>query len=549
MSRGKLSRTVLLLVLALVLVVVGVPDPAQAQRKDTVVIGLAQEPDLLIRAFSSMLVSGEVLTSLFVGMVDLDGQWKLVPQMAVKIPTLRDGDWELLPGKKMRVTYRLKKGYTWHDGRPVTALDVSWTYLMLRNPQSPTQSRFILKKIDNMLVPNPTDPHTLVVQWNELYPFANLGHATYPRHVLEREYLRDPSTLKAHRQARAPIGNGPYRFVEWSPGSHITLEAYDAYPGGKPKIRRQVWRFILDSTVLQANVIAGQVDVTGLANNFSIDQMADIERRSPQVTAHYSPDFIWERINLNLDNEWLKDRRVRAALAHAINRDELSTRLFYGKQPVAHTWVPERHEGHNPNVKKYAYDPARARDLLKEAGFAPGPDGILRDVSGKRVEMTIMTTAGNAVREQIQQIIKDQLRAVGIDLRIDNRPASVLVAQVIRRRQYTHMIMFATFYSPLTLPIGWHSDQIPSQANNWEGANSNGWRHPENDRLIDQIVEELDAVKRVQLMRRQQEIWAEELPSIPLYFRMSLTTSKKGLRNIKPGPWVNWNSEMWEWAQ
>ncbi|MGH2375728.1 MAG: ABC transporter substrate-binding protein, partial [bacterium] len=301
MSRGKLSRTVLLLVLALVLVVVGVPDPAQAQRKDTVVIGLAQEPDLLIRAFSSMLVSGEVLTSLFVGMVDLDGQWKLVPQMAVKIPTLRDGDWELLPGKKMRVTYKLKKGYTWHDGRPVTALDVSWTYLMLRNPQSPTQSRFILKKIDNMLVPNPTDPHTLVVQWNELYPFANLGHATYPRHVLEREYLRDPSTLKAHRQARAPIGNGPYRFVEWSPGSHITLEAYDAYPGGKPKIRRQVWRFILDSTVLQANVIAGQVDVTGLANNFSIDQMADIERRSPQVTAHYSPDFIWERINLNLD--------------------------------------------------------------------------------------------------------------------------------------------------------------------------------------------------------------------------------------------------------
>lgn len=96
---------------------------------------------------------------------------------------------------------------------------------MLRNPRTPTLFRFVLNKIDNMHVPNPNDPYTLVVQWNELYPFANVGHSTLPRHVLEREYTRDPAGMKAHRQGRAPIGNGPYRFIEWVPGSHITLQS------------------------------------------------------------------------------------------------------------------------------------------------------------------------------------------------------------------------------------------------------------------------------------------------------------------------------------
>ena len=218
-----------------------------------------------------------------------------------------------------------------------------------------------------MLVPDPNDPYTLIVQWNEPFPFANLGHAVYPRHVLEREYLADPSRLNAHRQARAPIGNGPYRFVEWVPGSHITMEAYEKFPKGKATIRRLVWRFILDSSAMQAAAIAGQVDVTTISN-FSLDQVVEIERRNPQVAVHYRPALVWEQILLNLDHEWLRDRRVRQAFAHAINREEISQKLFYGRQPVAHTYLPPGHEGHNPKVRQYTYDPGRARQLLTEAG-------------------------------------------------------------------------------------------------------------------------------------------------------------------------------------
>jgi peptide/nickel transport system substrate-binding protein len=550
MRRPRRGRFILPLILLLVLPPV-FPDAAPAQRNDTVVIGMAQEPDTLIEDFSPMGATRAVLNSLFVWMVEREPQGHLVPRLIEKIPTVKDGDWEILPGKKMRVTYRFKRDYTWHDGRPVTALDALWTYLMLRNPRTPTYTRFILKKIDNMFVPDVNDPYTLVVQWNEPYPFANIGHTIYPRHVLEREYLADPSRLHAHRQARAPVGNGPYRFVEWVPGSHITLEAYDRFPEGKPKIRRQVWRFILDSSVLQANVLAGRVDVT-VINNFSIDQTVEIERRAPHTTAHFLPGFAWEQIRVNMDNEWLRDKRVRQALIHAINREEISRRLFHGKQPVAHTWLPPGLEGHNPKVRQYSYDPARARDLLTEAGFTPGPDGILRDRSGKRFELVIMTTAGYAIREQVQLIMREHLKAVGIDLKIDNRPAGVLFGPVYRRRQFPHLIMFATGWRLESLGYGeWHSSQIPTPANNFEGGNISGWQHQDNDSVMDQIVRELDAIRRIQLLKRQQEIWVEELPAIPLWFLVSPTTSKKTLKNVAPDIYggILWKPDRWEWAE
>ncbi len=529
------------------------PATGQAQtRRDAVTIGTAQEPDIL-GPFSTMVAAGVIENSLFAFFAPFNEKWVRVPQLAEKLPSLKDGDWELLPNKKMRVTWKLRKEFTWHDGKPVTALDARFSYGMLRNPRTPTLTRFILNKIDNILVPDVNDPYTMVVQWNEPYPFANTTPygfgSVLPRHILEAAYLRDPLKLKADPYFRAPIGYGPYKFKEWVAGSHITLEAYDQFPGGKPKIKTLTVRFILDSVVLAANQMAGSVDAT-TNNNFGIDQMVDIERRNPNVATHYTEALGWERIQFNNDNEWLRDKRVRQAIAHAIDRETIFKALFHGKQPVAHTWLPPRHPGFNPNVKKYPFDPARARQLLTEAGFTPGPEGILRDRAGKRVEMTFITTAGNAPREQTQQIIKDQLKAVGIEIRIENVPASVFFGRTVTRRQWPHLAMWTTNFSPETMPFpNFHSSQIASEANNWEGSNSSGWRNAENDRLCEQINETLDEAKRIELFRKQQDLYVEDLPSLPLYFRLSLTTAMKALRNVKPAGIrsINWNSEEWSW--
>ncbi|MDQ7827652.1 MAG: peptide ABC transporter substrate-binding protein [Armatimonadota bacterium] len=525
-----------------------------APARDTIVIGMAQEPDIL-GPFSIMAAAGVIHNPLWGFIAPYTDRWVRMPVMAEKLPTIKDGDWQVLPTKKMRVTWRLKRGFTWHDGRPVTALDWRFTYGFLRNPRVPHRySRFIVNKVDNVLVPTPNDPYTLVVQWNELWPFANADpfgiQYALPRHVLERDYLRDPTRMQAHPYFRAPVANGPYRFVEWAPGSHIALEAYERWPLGAPRVRRLIFRFILDSTVLTANQIAGTVDATEI-NNFGIEQMVEIERRNPRVATHYTEALIWERIDFNLDHEWLRDKRVRQALAYAIDREGIVRALFQGKQPVAHSWLAPKHPAYNPNVKKYPYDVARARALLAEAGFTPGPDGILRDRAGRRVELTIMTTAGNAPREQVQQIMKEQLRQVGIDLRIDNRPASVFFGSVVPRRQFPHLAMYASLFTPDSTAFDrFHSSQIPSEQNNWEGNNRVGWRNLENDRLMEQIINELDEGRRNALFKRHQELFAEELPSLPLYFRLSLTTMRRDVRNVRPTGlgtyYLPWNSWQWE---
>ncbi len=541
-----LSAVVLLLAVAIT------PAPA-APTKDTVVIGMAQEPDILGQ-FSIMSAERVVRNPLWASVAPFTERWTREPLLAEKLPSIKDGDWVVLPNKKMRVTWKLKRAFTWHDGRPVTALDFRFTYAMLRHPQTPQISRFILRKVDNVLVPNADDPYSLVVQWNELWPFANASpfgtDEVYPRHLLEPAYLKDPSKLKAHAYWRAPVANGPYRFVEWVPGSHITLEAYERWPAGTPKVKRLVFRFILDSTVLQANVIAGNVDGTEIGN-FSIEQMLDIERRNLQVATHYTESLRWERIDFNLDNEWLKDKRVRQALAHAIDREGMFQALFRGRQPVAHSWIAPKHPAYNATVRKYPYDIGRARALLAEAGFAPGSDGILRDPRGKRFELVFMTTAGHAAREQVQLIIKEQLKQVGIDLRIDNRPSSVFFGTVTPRRQFPHLAMYTSVFSPESTAFDrFHSTQIPSETNNWEGNNRTGWRNAENDRLMEQIIGELDPARLGMLLRQHQAVFAEELPSLPLFFGLALTTARKEIRNVKPvgleGSYLPWNA--WEWA-
>lgn len=531
--------------------------PGAQGKRDTVVIGMTQEPDR-IGLFSIMDASGVVENAMFAYAAPFTDRWQRMPLMVEKLPTLKDGDWVVLPNNKMKVTWRLRRGFTWHDGRPVTALDWRFTYGMVRNPQTPQVSRFIVSKVDNVLVPTPADPYTMVVQWNELWPFAGSqpfgGAFPYPRHLLEAAYLKDPGRLPAHPYWRAPVGHGPYRFVEWVPGSHITLEAYERFPLGAPRIKKVVFRFILDSTVLQANQIAGSVDATAI-NGFDCLAVEQIERRNPQIRANLREGMSWERIDFNPDNEWLRDRRVRQAIAHAIDRAAIADlSCSGGRQPVAHAWLSPRHPASNPNVRKYDYDPPRARALLAEAGFTPGPDGILRDPAGKRVEMTIMTTAGNAIREQIEVVIKDQLRQVGIDLRIDNRPASVFLGPVINRRQFPHMALYRSGFTPESLPFNrFHSTQIPRPENNWEGDNRAGWRNAENDRLWDQLSTELDERKRIALLRRQQEVFADDLPSLPLFFALNLTTSHRALRGVRPtglsGSFLPWNIWEWKWEQ
>jgi peptide/nickel transport system substrate-binding protein len=475
-------------------------------------------------------VAGQVSAALFVGLVGWNADWELVPRMAQEVPTLENGQWRLLPNNEMEVTYRLRPGFKWHDGTPVTAGDAVFAWEVLRDPRVGA-----IRPAPVISAVTAPDASTIVVRWNTRSHTANLGVPLLPRHLLEAQFRENPAGIRTGAYAARPVGNGPYRLVEWVRGRHIRLQAVDDYAEGRPRIPNLVFR--LFPTAAEAAAATEELHV-----NFA-------GARPPgEFETVRMPSLIFEHIVVNLDNPQLRDRRVRQALLYAVDRDVIRARAWGVGTEVAHTWLPPGHVAHHPGVRRYGRDLDLARRLLAEAGWSPGPDGIMRNAAGERLDLVIMTTPGNPARERTQDLLIEQWRAVGVAARKENPPDFF---QRLVRPRFPHLAMFAWVMSPITDGYDmWHSARIPSEANRFHGTNFAGWRNEENDRLLDQIGVEVVASRRIELQRRQQEVWAEELPVLPLWFRSEVVLVHRGLTGVRPtgipGGLV-WNVHEWAW--
>ncbi|MCL6449695.1 MAG: peptide ABC transporter substrate-binding protein [Acetobacteraceae bacterium] len=519
----------------------------------TVVIGMAQEPDGMAIKGQSTVAAGAVMNTMFCALIEWNDDWKPYARVAEKLPSLEDGSWEV-HGDRMIMHYRLRPGYKWHDGTPVTADDVLYGWQFCLDPRLPIVTRWIEAKIESIVVKNDLE---FDVHWKERLPHADLffgaayGASFVPRRVYE-PLLKGRDRLDQVPLWDHPMGNGPYRFDYWRRGEELSVRAVEDFVEGPATIKRLVYRFYPDAASLKRAQIAGEVDCTEL-NNFSLEDMAEIEEAAGDfVATHYSPAIEWEHIDVNLDDPVLSDVRVRRALLHAFNREAAVKREFRGRVNVAHTWLGERYYAFHPGVPRYEYEPDRASQLLDQAGWRRGPDGIRRNAGGERLTLTLSTTAGNQLRRRIAAAMTEDLARAGIELKLEELPAQVLIADRLRKRQF-QLVMLSWVMSPTAPGFGlWHSSQIPSPDNNYTGQNFCGWRSAENDRLIAAVLRELDTAKRIELFHRQQEQFAADLPSLPLYFRIHLQTSKRSLLGVRPvglsGTYLPWNAHTWRWG-
>lgn len=537
---------------------------------DTVVLFLQQEPSCLNPKADAcqMFVASAIRAMIFCCNNSNDGEpvlmtsdWKFLPAMVEKVPSLRDGDWKVNADGSMQVTWKLRKGMTWHDGKPVTAEDYIWAWRVEVHPDFPAADRSVAERVENIFAP---DSYTLVVKWKKKYEGANhylSGAGILPKHATEKLFRANPAKfVEAWGTAVPTIGNGPYILKEWQKGSSMTLEANPAWTGipgvlpDKPAVRRVVYRFISDTNTIIANVLSGSADAVDetaipFVQGLELEQRLKNEGRT-DIVLKAEPGLIWEHIDMNVDNAHLKDKRVRQALIYAINREELVQQLFQGKQPVSHSFLPERHYGYNKDLKKYPYDPTRARALLAEAGYTAGPDGVLQN-SGQRLSLTFVTTAGNRTREAVQQILQSQWKAVGVEVKIQNQPARAYFGDTLPTRKF-ELAMYAWVKSPdSNCESELTSDHIPGGGQTG-GQNYPGYRNAEVDRLCHGSPEELDEAKRAQMLRQVQTIWAEDVPSIPLYLRADYTAHKAGLQKWLPTSSqvpVSWNASQWSWLK
>jgi peptide/nickel transport system substrate-binding protein len=322
--------------------------------------------------------------------------------------------------------------------------------------------------------------------------------------------------------------------------------------GKKPYFKRITIKTIENTATLEANLRSGDVDYISGVLGLSMDQGLAMANE-PALQQKYSFEFplglVYEHIDLNRNNPGLADKRVRQALLLGIDRETLVKQLVDGKFPVAHSWVNPLEPGFDPNVSKYPFDQARARALLDQAGFKPGADGIRVNAAGQRLSLEYMTTAGNKLRELIQQVLQNQWKQIGVEVVIKNLPARTYFGETLKKQQFTALAQLAWSSNPESPPTSTLATSgIPTAANNFAGANYPQFSHPGMDKLIDEVQRELDPAKRKPLWFEMQKIYTDELPVLPLFFRTDVYVVPKWLTGVlRPGqlPSNYYGAETW----
>ena len=517
--------------------------PASVQAKTDFVIGITQYPSTFHPNIDSMLAKSYVHGLSRRPLTTMNADWETVCALCETLPTLENGGAELekTPDGKdgIAVTYKIKDEAVWGDGTPITVEDIIFTWNVGKHPKSGVASTEGYRRILSI---DRIDDKTFTLHVDRrTFDYNNMSTLNIlPAHI-DREKFADPARYKTQTAFDTDPMNpglymGPYVMTQAKTGSHMVFERNPKWWGKKPAFDRITVRVIEYTTTLEANLLSGGIDMISGELGLNVDQALAFEKRhGGKYNTLFKPGLIYEHIDLMLDNPVLQDRRVRQALMHAIDRDAISNRLFGGKQPVAHSGVNPLDWVYDEDVPTYSFDPTKADALLNKAGWTKKADGIRTNAAGEPLRFQLMTTAGNRTRELVQQVLQSQWKAAGIDIDIRNEPARVFFGETVTKRKFPAMAMFAWISAPESVPrTTLHSEEIPTEANNWSGQNYTGFRNAELDELLEKIELELDRDKRKAMWSKLQEIYATELPALPLYFRANSFILPKWLKGVEP---------------
>ena len=520
----KGTRTHLIATAAIVVVVAALLLPATVvgqQRSSLVVVaGMWSPPNNFSPINSDSSYGYYAIRFMFQTLLDarLDGNTlKFSPALASK--------WEASADNKT-FSFTIHPRATWHDGRPVTADDVLFTIMTVSDPKTETNRgnqiaaiagldakgkraagaqigvRVVGPKQVEVKTETPVDP---------LGFFEKFGNGLFilPKHILGSV---PPEQLARHPFFQEPkVGNGPYKFVQYKTDQYVELLVNENFHLGAPSLRRLFIRVIPPTTML-AQLERGDLDVTAGAGIGTI-LVDDWERVKTMghVRAVSVPTPGYQFLAFNFQRTYLQDKRVRRAIAHATNRQLMVNQLLRGEGELAEGPIWPSNPYFNRNVKPWPYDAARARALLQEAGWDFNRTLVLR------------VPTGNIIRERSGDIIRENLVAVGMKVEIQ------------RSDFPTHLAaMYAANYD-LGL-VGWSGGVDPDVTSQFRtGATYTRLIHMSNtqiDQLLDEGLATADTAKRRAIYNRFQELFADELPYVVLYYQKGLTAITKRMNNV-----------------
>jgi peptide/nickel transport system substrate-binding protein len=475
----------------------GVLAPASAQtRGGTLTLVQGAEPAALVSGVNTSTFIGTVSTKIHEGLLDYDFDLKPRPALAES--------WTVSPDGKT-YTFKLRRGVTWHDGKPFTSADVKFSLEEIWKKLHP-RGRTTFARVTGVDTP---DAQTVVIKLSDATPMMLAALSAYESQVLPR-HVYDGKDFATNPALNAPVGTGPFVFKEWKKGDFIRLERNPNYwDKGKPYLDAIVVRIIPDGGARAAALEKGEVQL----GVFNPVPLADVKRLTalPHLRAEsrgyefFAPMYMME---VNLRHEQLKDKRVRQAMMHALDRKFIAEAIWFGfGKPATGPIMSSSPFYTTQNVPQYPYDVAKANKILDDAGYKRGAGNMRFKVSltFPPVQPEIPRTA---------EYIKQALARVGIDVELKN----IDIATFIRQVYNWEFDLTQNYLYLLPDPIlGVQRLYISSNIKKGTPfANAAGYENKDVDAAFTAAQTENDQGKRKELFAKVQRIIQDELPAFPL---------------------------------
>lgn len=521
----------------------------------TVIIHDQADPDKLNPVISSSANATYIYNNIFQSLLSIDFEsLEPVGQLAVgrpQITTIEDGEYK----GGMSLTYEIRPEATWDNGTPITAEDYIFTIKSIKNPLVEAANiRPYMDFIDDIVV-DPANPKKFTVYSKERYLLAEAfsGYLIMPPYIydpkgLMKEFtikqLNDPKQAEAlkknpkitefasqfnspkySREAGSVVGSGPYEFTSWETGQKITLTRKANWWSDKvtPKVsqlnanpKTLVYKIVNDWTTALTAMKDEAMDV---AYSVRATDFVDLQKNSnfTQLFSMHTPTFLaYEYIGINTKSPKLSDKRVRRALAHLLDCQEIIDVLLMGLGERLASFLHPQNPNYDKNLKLIDYNLDSARQLLAAAGWADSNgDGILdKTINGEVVplKLSYKYNAGNDRRRNVGLMLQENARRAGIQIDVETREWTVFLDETKKRDFDLYCAGWVQSPIPDDPKQIWHTS-----SNTPDGANRVGFGNQESDKIIDEIRTTLDEAKRKELYIKLQEIIYDDQPYIFLF--------------------------------
>jgi len=476
----------------------------------TVTIPIGADPTLNPWSPNAFVESLFINRAIFEGLTKPGKDLAPAPDLAESWTTASDG---------LSWTFKLRSGVKWSDGRPFSADDVAFTFNdIVLKPDLGAQNRASYAAVKSVTV---VDPNTvrfdLTRKFAALASFLAYNAGILPKHVLSADPLKTTSFNKG-----VPVSTGPFKVEKYTSGQSVSLVRNENYFGPKPYLEKVVFTVVPDPNVQIAQALSGDLQIMILDNKAAVERLKSAA--GLVVVARPLVQYYW--LSLNQTDSRFTDVRVRQAFVHAIDRAAIIKSVELGYGSIANSPItPALKAYYDPSLaSKYPYDPAKATELLKAAGWTPGASGVLQK-DGKPFQFT-MDVGQRGVLEPVNALIQQDLRKVGVVVDLNTMEWNAYIQKDVVRREYTATVNWWTYPSDPDVFPYYHSSAAG------KGFNIPGYQDPKLDDLLVQGQSASDLEARKAVYKQLQQYTSEVLPYLFLWYPQEIDVLSSALQGV-----------------